>query len=553
MFTKSPRHSDVVRHVALEIVNGATQSAAVDLQGLVYIKDSLLAYLQQMYGQTEAAQTDSATIQNKLAQTITYLFISLYAENWTTFFDDLLRLTYRGPESSGRDNALGIIFYLRVINSVHGEIGDVMVSRSRDEQSRANMLKDAIRERDAQKVVSSWQEILSQWQDANDLIAEMCLRAIGSWVSWTNISLIVNQSMLDLLFQQLAKTKDGNLREGGEKVRDTAVDVFTEIVGKKMKPWDKLDMIMYLNLESVVGQLSASPPLQEHRFTSKYDTDFAETVAKLVNTAAIDIVRAMESESADDATRQRASSLLESFLPHILRYFSDEYDEICSTLIPAVGDLLSYFRTMAKKNPAAISHQDSMLLSILKAVIAKMRHDETSSWDGDDDQTDEAEFQELRKRLSNLQQMISSTNEQLYIDVISELVRTTFDNLLKSGGHSDWRDLELALHEMYLFGDLAIRSGGLYAKSKPNSPAAERLVEMMLKMVEAGEAFQNTNYFSISTCPLTLLLQTYGPSRIQPRNYSIWKFASDTTAFLSITRILSQALWKVFFSSSIIL
>lgn len=503
MFTKSPRHSDVVRHVALEIVNGATQSGAVDLQGLGYIKDSLMAYLQQMYAPDDAARTDSATIQNKVAQTITYLFTALYAESWTTFFDDLLRLTYRGRESSGRDNALGIIFYLRVINSVHEEIGDVLVSRSREEQNRANMLKDLIRERDAQKLVSSWQEILAQWQDGNDLIAEMCLKAIGSWVSWTSISLIVNQSMLDLLFRQLAKTKDGNLREGGEKVRDAAVDVFTEIVGKKMKPWDKLDMIMYLNLESVVAQLSASPPLQEHRFTYMYDTDFAETVAKLVNTVAIDIVKAMDHETADDSTREKANSLLQSFLPHILRYFSDEYDEICSTVIPALGDLLSYFRATAKKNPAAVSHQKSMLFPILKAVIAKMRYDETSAWDGSDDQTDEAEFQELRKRLSNLQQMISSTDEQLYIDVISELVRTTFGNLLKSGGQFDWRDLELALHEMYLFGDLAIRSGGLYAKNKPNSPAAERLIDMMLKMVEAGETREPVMYL-IRRVSLTL-------------------------------------------------
>lgn len=442
-------------------------------------------YLLRTYRQTDTVLPDPVNIQNKIAQTITFLFSALYANGWETFFDDLLQLTYKSPQSSLRDNAAGIIFYFRVVNSIHDEIGDVLVSRSRAEQEKANTLKDLIRQRDVQKLVVSWQEILSSWQIENDIISEMCLKAIGSWVSWIDISLIVNQLMLDLLFQQLARAKN-DLREGGEKVRDAAIDVFTEIVGKKMKPSDKIDMIIFLNLETIVSQLTASSPLHEHRFTSKYDTDLAETVAKLVNITTADIIRALDNEAVDPATQEKAEALLQAFLPHILRYFSDEYDEICSTVIPSVNDLLSYLRKAAKKNPALASQQAPMLLPILKAIIAKMRYDETSSWGTEDDQTDEAEFQELRKRLNVLQIIIASTNEQLYMDAVSEVVRSTFESLRQSGGQLDWRDLDLALHEIFLFGDLAVRAGGLYTKNKPNNPAAERLIEMMLMMVETG-------------------------------------------------------------------
>lgn len=470
----------------MEIINGATQTGLVDVQGLSFIKDSLLTYLQQTYRGDGTVQPDPPNIQNKIAQTITYLFTALYATGWTTYFDDILRLTYNGPESTVRDNVLGIVFYLRVINSIHDEIGDVLVSRSRAEQDRANVLKDLIRDRDVQKLATSWRDILSQWQDRNDLITEMCLKAIGSWVSWINISLVVNQDMLDLLFRQLAKATETDLQQGREKVRDAAIDVFTEIVGKKMKPSDKIDMIVYLNLESIVAQLTSSPPLHEHRFTYKYDTDLAETVAKLVNITTIDIVKALDSENADNSTREKAEALLQAFLPHILRYFSDEYDEICSTTIPCVNDLLSYFRKVAKRNPAAIPQQSTMLLPILKAIIRKMRYDETSSWGTEDDQTDEAEFQDLRKRLNVLQQIIAATNEQLFIDAVGEIVSTTFQNVRQSGGQVDWRDLDLALYEMFLFGELAVRSGGLYTKNKPNNLASERLIEMMLIMVESG-------------------------------------------------------------------
>jgi len=477
--------------VALEVVNSAAQAGVVDLQGLGFVKDSLMSYLRQVYVQDGAASPDPPNIQNKIAQIITYLFSALYASGWETFFDDLLSLTYKTPSATMRDNPLGIIFYLRVINSVHDEIGDVLVSRSRAEQDKANTLKDLIRQRDVQKIANSWQEILSQWRDGNDAIVEMCLKAVGSWVSWIDIGLVVNQTMLDLLFQQLGRVQKAELREGEEKVRDAAVDVFTEIVGKKMKMEDKIDMIIFLNLESIVAQLSNSPPLRDNRFTFKYDTDLAETVAKLVNITVIDIVKALDNESTSAPAREKANTLLQAFLPHILRYFSDEYDEICSTVIPCVNDLLSYCRKVSKANPALAAQHSSMLLPILKAIIAKMRYDETSTWGGEDDQTDEAEFQELRKRLGILQQIIAAANEQLYIDAISEVVGTTFENLRQSGAQLDWRDLDLALHEMFLFGDLAFRSGGLYFKGKPKNPAAERLVEMMQRMVESGRCTEH--------------------------------------------------------------
>ncbi|KAJ0423469.1 Exportin-T [Aspergillus carlsbadensis] len=484
LFTKDPPQSHIVRHVSLEVVNSAAQAGLIDLQSLGYVRDGLLGYLRQVYGR-ENTTPDPPNIQNKIAQTITFLFSALYGNGWESFFDDFLVLTHKSASSAARDNPLGIVFYLRVINSIHDEIGDVLVSRSRTEQDRANALKDLIRVRDMQKIASSWQEILSQWMDGDDLIVEMSLKAVGSWVSWIDIGLVVNQTMLDLLFQQLGRAQKTELREGEEKVRDAAVDVFTEIVGKKMKAEDKIDMIAFLNLDNVVAQISSSPPLYANRFTSKYDTDLAETVAKLVNTTVTDIVRVLDNDAVPASSKEKANGLLQVFLPHILRYFSDEYDEVCSTVIPCVNDLLSYLRKIAKVHPSVASQHSSILLPILKAIISKMRYDETASWGDDEDQTDEAEFQELRKRLGTLQQIVATIDERLYKEAVSEVVATTFENMRQAGSQLDWRDLDLALHEMYLFGDTAVRSGSLYTKGQPNNPSAERLIEMMMRMVES--------------------------------------------------------------------
>jgi exportin-T len=473
-----------VRIFVLEILNTTIQGGTLGIQVLSAIKDQLLTHLRRLYLADETSASDTTSIQNKTAQTLVYLFSALYGHGWEAYFDDILSLTSK-TQNRSRDNGSGVIFYLRAINSIHEEIGDQLVPRSRAEQDHANILKDMVRDRDVQKIALSWQEILAQWRENNDTIAELCLRAVGKWVSWIDIGLVVNQQMLDLLFEQLARAQKTTLREGEESIRDAAVDVFTEIIGKKMKPQDKLEMISFLNLENIVSQLIACPPLNERRFSSQYDTDLAETVARLVNSTVLDVVKILDSEPQQNQTWQRAENVLQAFLPHVLRFFADEYDEVCSTVIPCLNEVLGFLRKAAKiEGPSP--QRTVMLLPILKAVFAKMRYDDTSSWGGDEDETDEAEFQYLRKRLASLQQTIAAVDEQLYMDAVTSLVGQTFENLGSQGINLDWRDLDLALCEMFSFGDLAIKSGGLYQKNRPNSPAAEKLVHMMLRMVESG-------------------------------------------------------------------
>ena len=481
IFTKTPRHPEVVRHFCLEIVNNAVQAGLVNTQGLATVKDHLVSYLQLSLRSDTEAQADGAAIQNKIAQTITYLFTAFYANGWESFFDDLLALA--SIDGTGqRDNAWGVSFYLRVVNSIHDEIGDQLLSRSREEQDHANTLKDLIRIRDVQKIVNSWREILARWPDSVTT-NELCLRAIGKWVSWIDIGLVVNQSMLSLLFQQLQRAQKTELQPGEELARNAAIDAFTEITGKKMKSADKIEMISFLNLENVISQLIACPPLDAHRGGPRYDTDLAETVAKLVNTAMLDIVRVLDADSTETEHWQRAERMLHSFLPLVLRFFADEYDEVCSTVIPSINDILSYLRKTAR-DPTMSPQRTVMLLPILKAIFTKMRYDETSSWGDGDDQTDEAEFQELRKRLHVLQNTIAAADEQLFVDAVRSLVDSTFEKLKTKP--LDWRDLDLALYEMFMFGDVAMRTGGLYQKNKPDSVAAERLIQMMLEMVDCG-------------------------------------------------------------------
>ncbi|KAJ9643491.1 pre-tRNA nuclear export protein [Coniosporium tulheliwenetii] len=481
-----PRLSEIVRHFSLEIVNNAVQSRRLDAQSLGYIKDGLMSYIRDIYaGGSGRDAVDTAHIQNKLTQTVTYLFTSLYASGWETFFDDFRALA--GDHATiGRSNVPATILYLRILGSIHDEIADVLMARTSEEQRRNTELKDLVRTRDAQKISLSWQEILAQWRQTDLNVIEMCLRTISRWVSWIDISLVVNQAMLNSLFEIAGQPGALSSESPEGKVRDAAIDTFTETVGKKMRATDKIQLIDFLNLGNVVGQLIASPPLAELRATSNYDTDLAETVAKLVNTAVSDIVKVLDSYTGDEATSRRADELLQVFVPYLLRFFGDEYDEICSTVVPSLTDLLTFFRKIIKGKNTLPAHYAQTLPAILEAIISKMKYDATASWGEEDEETDEAEFQELRKRLHVLQQTIATIDENLYIDTLSRIVAGTFSKL-ESGG-VDWRELDLALHEMYHFGELAVRNGGLYQKREPSSVAASRLIEMMAKMVESDIA-----------------------------------------------------------------
>ncbi|GME38081.1 exportin-t [Neofusicoccum parvum] len=422
LFTRDPRPNEVVRHFALEVVNNAVQTQRLDPASLLFIRDSMLQYIRTIYQQPTPDQIDTPHIQNKVTQTITYLFTALYAQGWESFFEDFRAL-------ASEDNFPATMLYLRVLGSVHDEIADVLMSRSPEESKRNAELKDLVRARDAQNISLSWQGILSRWQQTDLSLIEWCLKTISRWVNWIDISLVVNDGMLHNLFEIAGQQGVMSSETPEGRVRDAAIDTFTETVGKKMKAPDKVQLIAFLNLGNVVGQLIASPSLADQSI-STYDNDLAEAVAKLVNTTMFDIVKAIDTDSADDATRQQANELLGAFVPYLLRFFSDEYDEICSTVIPSLTDLLTLFRKIVKSKGALPSEYASMLSPILEAIVAKMKYDSTASWGDEDEQTDEAEFQELRKRLHVLQQQVAAIDENLYIETLSNkiaLILSTYD------------------------------------------------------------------------------------------------------------------------------
>lgn len=465
--------------VCLEVVNYAVHTQGLDGQSLTYLRDTLLEYVRDAYGASAQQHPDPGHLQNKLTQTLTYLFVFLYQESWQTFIDDFISLA---GIPSNTENVAGVLFYLRILSSVHDEIADMLLARQSSDMKRNTDLKDQLRNQDMNKIADSWKTLFSRY-NSNDSIIELVLKVIGKWASWMDISLIVSQDMLSFLLPPIGRTNNMGAEGAEDKVRDAALDTLTEICGKKMRSADKMEMVSFLNLQEIITQLVSSPLLSDLRGTPRYDTDLAEIVAKLVNTAMTDIVKALEDTQISDDTRLRANQHLNGFLPLLLRFFSDDFDEVCSTVIPALTDLLTFLRRVGQ-----LPHEyANMLPPILDAIIQKMRYDEASEWGDEGEVTDEAEFMELRRKLQNLQKTIAAIDQSLYTNTLSNLVGNTFLKLDQQGSQMNWRDLDLALHEMHLVGELALPNHGLGTKSEPSSEASERLVVMMKKMVGSGE------------------------------------------------------------------
>ncbi|ANB11334.1 Los1p [Sugiyamaella lignohabitans] len=448
-------------------------------------------------------------MRNKLAQTMAYLFITSYANEWPSFFDDLLGIAIN-PIS----NARGVDMYLRILKVIHEEIGDHLILRTPEETKRNNVLKDLVRERAMTKLASSWMNILEYYSNNDpatnndnnttsnsindnnnsinsiginstnnnsninskenlyDSILTSALNVIGGWVSWIEITLIVNPPYLSLIFNQLGRPSQ----------RLAACDALAEIIAKKMQPSHKLELIGLLNLTTVLAELNK---------TSKGSTDpeFEERVAKLSNIVGLELVHIADGTTTvtsgaacSQQDMDKAEQLMVDLLPTILEFLSNEYDDTSVQVLPCLNEYLQFIRREAKKERSTAGGTDSSLSTqrleivsvMLRKIILKMEYDDSTEWSGGEDES-EGEFLELRGKLKVLQDQIAGIDADLFTDGMASIINTC----LESANNKKWQEVELGLYELSAFGD-SIRNGSI-----KSSRAEQTFFDLFSKMVHS--------------------------------------------------------------------
>lgn len=111
--------------------------------------------------------------------------------------------------STGSSHEKAADFFLRLCISIDEEIVRMDIPRHRDEVVRNTNIKDSMRLGDIQLLAAYWFELLQEFKSQNPGIAQLALKTIGLYIAWMDVSLVVNDQVMGVLYELLS---DANLR-----------------------------------------------------------------------------------------------------------------------------------------------------------------------------------------------------------------------------------------------------------------------------------------------------------------------------------------------------
>lgn len=391
--------SDGLRFFALQVVDENLERLADEQMFL--LNSSLFKHLQRL---VESGRDDQAYLKNKLADLLARVFCAVYPLLDSEFLQKLLRMIAGGQR-------VAIDYYLRVMIAIHLEIGDKLIARGKDAQSRNNALKDLIRDRDMAQLVASWKNVLTTVKDA--VLLDNTLKVVGLYIDWMEIGLFIQDGFLNIIYGLL---KDADLRS-------QACRTLIEIILKKMKPANKLELINMWDLTSIIASVKND------------DVDFIEDLAKLANQIGIELSVVLDN---DPLLLLDINAQYLRLWPIVLEFLGNEYDDVAQQVFP----FLQQYLLLAKKTPAL--RANDLLSTLLRKIVDKMRHDPDADPFDEDEQ-----FAEVRQKLKTFQDTIAVLSPPVYLEILPSVIEAA----IFGPADLSWVDVELGLHELSIFAD----------------------------------------------------------------------------------------------------
>ncbi|CEJ04892.1 hypothetical protein RMCBS344292_18842 [Rhizopus microsporus] len=461
LFMKEPKALPEARFFALQVLENTLQTRfdTLDSNAVDYIRRNMMEYLGREFVDNNSASNEESFIRNKVAQSLTLLFIHVYPTIWPTFFKDMMALA-KAPTGGSHEKAAD--FFVRLCISIDEEIARLDIPRTRQEVIRNTNIKDTMRMGDVQLLASYWFELLQEFRSTNANIAQLVLKNIGSYIAWMDISLVVNDQVMSVLYELLG---DANLRI-------PACECLADVISKGMLPMDKLNMIQMLNIVDVLARLDLP--------------EFVEYVARLVNVLGTELCKIYTEPSLPTEGKATAWAMIEQITPYLLKFLANEYDDTSSAVFPFVNDMLYILKKQKKQMQAFSQGQHEFLGSLLNVVIMKMRYDEETDWGNDEDEPEEeALFFEMRKNLRIFTEHIAAINEELYVGFIHSFAMGIM-NKYKTGTELDWRDVELCLYVLYCYGEALSKASMVFVNANDTlTPLGELISEMVSSNISA--------------------------------------------------------------------
>ena len=337
----------------LEIVQNAWASLDADSQ--LAIRAFILEFMRQ---QVAGPHLDvHVFILNKFGQLVAALVAGSFPQQWPDLFEAMLDNFSAAPSPATVD------MFLRVMSAVDEDIicGGLDFPRESYQAAVSMQVKDGLRASSIARIIDVWMTIICQCGDTNASLTCATLSLIGRYISWADISLVVNDKVLPILFRCCALPL----------LLPEALKCLAAVVSKKMDFSSKISVMLQINVPLALQQVSSNHTL-------------AEPYAPLVAAVCKETISCI-SKSVEDATLTAPASasaqILNEALPSlivVLQSCSPGAAEIALELLKEFVALLKKVYGLPEAERASrtqlqgMQHFDAHLHAMLTAICARL-------------------------------------------------------------------------------------------------------------------------------------------------------------------------------------
>jgi hypothetical protein len=209
-------------------------------------REQFRKYLMLLFTDYIGKITQQTFISNKFGLLlITWIKID-YPENWPTLFKDLLTAIFNSTDDAKK------IAQISKLNLTLGMFIDMMLifddefikfrnTQSEFDMIRATIVKDNMRVDIITDIIGVFTQLMQSHESLNKKVVKNAIKIIGQLIDWNNIS----------LFNEPINLIMGNLISNAD-FQSECFEVLSSLVGKGMEPEHKLEVIRYLNINTLL-------------------------------------------------------------------------------------------------------------------------------------------------------------------------------------------------------------------------------------------------------------------------------------------------------------
>ena len=269
-----------------------------DINSLNLLKQNAIALLQD-----PLFANNQEFIQSKFTEFLANLFYTMYSSKnnnlWNDFFSDLLNILDINSVFINKTAYYKLSIFLKLTIQINTMIGEQMYNTTgnKDAQKFHNDLKDNMRINDVKILSNLWFKILAEIDDQDD-ITKLTLTNIGSFISWIDINLIINENSINLIFNNFKSN-----------TVIACCSCISEIISKKMPAENKVSLLEMLNLTEKIKTLIQFA-LREN------NTEILLSLSNLVNSIGMEYCIIIENNSSNlNIVSQVDSLILNNVVP----------------------------------------------------------------------------------------------------------------------------------------------------------------------------------------------------------------------------------------------